>query len=100
MALKRVAAGGSGNGAASYVAPLPMATVAPRVAVTNEEKATEARMLVSDLLEIGMVQRKAYEEAQRRAAAGGDGDTPTPATSAAPSAQTAQPASTAKPATP
>lgn len=30
----------------------------------------EARMLVSDLLEIGMAQRKAYEEAQRRAAAG------------------------------
>ena len=27
-------------------------------------------MLVSDLLEIGMAQRKAYEEAQRRAAAG------------------------------
>ncbi len=29
----------------------------------------EARMLVSDLLEIGMVQRKAYEEAQKKAAA-------------------------------
>lgn len=29
----------------------------------------EARMLVSDLLEIGMAQRKAYEEAQKKAAA-------------------------------
>ncbi len=29
---------------------------------------TEARMLVSDLLEIGMAQRRAYEEAQRKAA--------------------------------
>jgi hypothetical protein len=27
----------------------------------------EARMLVSDLLEIGMQQRKAYEEAQKKA---------------------------------
>jgi hypothetical protein len=42
------------------------------------EQEREARMLVSDLLEIGMQQRKAYEEAQKRkgnAAAGG----PTPA---------------------
>ena len=31
---------------------------------------TEARMLVSDLLEIGMAQRRAYEEAQRKAASG------------------------------
>ena len=30
---------------------------------------TEARMLVSDLLEIGMQQRKAYEEAQKKAEA-------------------------------
>ncbi len=29
---------------------------------------TEARMLVSDLLEIGMAQRRAYEEAQRKSA--------------------------------
>ena len=34
---------------------------------TKEEQEREARMLVSDLLEIGMRQRKAYEEAQRKA---------------------------------
>jgi hypothetical protein len=39
---------------------------------------TEARMLVSDLLEIGMAQRKAYEEAQRKAAEG-KSDQPAPA---------------------
>ena len=32
--------------------------------MTNEEKATDARMLVSDLLEIGLIQRKAYEKAK------------------------------------
>lgn len=37
--------------------------------VTKEEQEREARMLVSDLLEIGMRQRKAYEEEQRKAAA-------------------------------
>lgn len=38
------------------------------VAITeNEQKENEARMLVSDLMEIGMQQRKAYEEAQRNA---------------------------------
>jgi hypothetical protein len=45
-------------------APLPSAGVALNVALTEEEKATEARMLVSDLLEIGMEQRKAYAEKQ------------------------------------
>lgn len=35
----------------------------------TEEKEREARMLVSDLLEIGMQQRKAYEEAQKKKAA-------------------------------
>lgn len=38
----------------------------PQTEVQKQE--TEARMLVSDLLEIGMAQRKAYEEAQRKAA--------------------------------
>jgi hypothetical protein len=37
---------------------------------------TEARMLVSDLLEIGIAQRKAYEDAQRRAAEGKSGQPP------------------------
>ena len=74
LALKVSASGlGKANGQTGVAplpaAPLPMATMAPRVAVTDEQKATEARMLVSDLLEIGMVQRKAYEEAQRQAAA-------------------------------
>ena len=41
---------------------------AATTALTDEEKAREARMLVSDLLEIGMQQRKAYEDAQRKAA--------------------------------
>ena len=50
---------GPAGGAMPQVAPL----------VTREEKEREARMLVSDLLEIGMRQRKAYEEAQRKAAA-------------------------------
>jgi len=42
---------------------------------------SDARMLVSDLLEIGMAQRKAYEEAHRRAAQGGGsaGAPPAPA---------------------
>lgn len=49
--------------------------------VAHQEQ--EARMLVSDLLEIGMAQRKAYEEAQKKAAqSGGDGAAaaPPPAT--------------------
>ncbi len=46
--------------------PLPSAGLAERVPLTNEEKATEARMLVSDLLEIGMIQRKAYDEAKKQ----------------------------------
>lgn len=46
--------------------PLPSAGVALPVPLTNDEKATEARMLVSDLLEIGMIQRKAYAEAKQQ----------------------------------
>lgn len=41
-------------------------------AVVKQE--TEARMLVSDLLEIGMAQRRAYEEAQRRSGSGSPTD--------------------------
>jgi hypothetical protein len=33
------------------------------------QQETEARMLVSDLLEIGIQQRKAYEDAQKKAEA-------------------------------
>ncbi|MBI5381805.1 MAG: hypothetical protein HZA31_07890 [Opitutae bacterium] len=50
---------GPAGGALPPVAPL----------LTREAQEREARMLVSDLLEIGMRQRKAYEEAQRKAAA-------------------------------
>lgn len=69
LSLKSSPKVGSFSGGGQFVAPppLPVAAVAPRVAVTDEEKATEARMLVSDLLEIGMLQRQAYEEAQRTA---------------------------------
>lgn len=41
----------------------------PAPILTQAEQEREARMLVSDLLEIGLQQRKAYEEAQRKAAA-------------------------------
>ncbi len=54
------------NTAALPSGPLPSAGVAQQVALTDDEKATEARMLVSDLLEIGMIQRKAYQEAQTK----------------------------------
>lgn len=64
------------------VAPAPASTTAPATppndpaANTPQARARqeeEARMLVSDLLEIGIAQRKAYEDAQRRAAAGQSG---------------------------
>ena len=64
------------------VIPQPVTAAGPAAAVTQppvdvptapmsvqEEKEMEARMLVTDLLEIGQRQRKAYEEAQRQAAA-------------------------------
>jgi hypothetical protein len=61
--------------------PEPAPTGPPRPE-TQLKQETEARMLVSDLLEIGMAQRKAYEEAQRRAA---EGNTqPPPASSPTP----------------
>jgi hypothetical protein len=50
-------------------ATVPIAPVVPLPPPsTPAEAEREARMLVSDLLEIGMQQRKAYEEAQRKAA--------------------------------
>ena len=55
---------------------------------TREEQEREARMLVSDLMEIGMRQRKAYEEAQRAAKAeaanSGANAAPQPATKTTP----------------
>ena len=50
---------------------LSAVTIPPPPATVQEEKETEARMLVTDLLEIGQEQRRAYEEAQRKAAAKG-----------------------------
>lgn len=70
--------GGAAGAAAATAQPAAANTPPPAPntpeSITRQE--TEARMLVSDLLEIGMVQRKAYEEAQRKAA---QGDSPTPA---------------------
>ena len=43
--------------------PRPAATGSP------EQEQREARMLVSDLLEIGVQQRKAYQDAKQKAAA-------------------------------
>lgn len=50
-------------------APPPAATVVkgPATPEVQAKQEVEARMLVSDLLEIGMAQRKAYEEAQKKA---------------------------------
>jgi hypothetical protein len=42
----------------------------PAVAGTPEQEQREARMLVSDLLEIGVQQRKAYQDAKQKAASG------------------------------
>lgn len=71
--------------AAPTVAPAPMPAVTPPPAdapppppMTDEEKANEARMLVSDLLEIGLRQRQAYEAAQREANARAARNNPPP----------------------
>ncbi|MSU50229.1 MAG: hypothetical protein EXS37_14280 [Opitutus sp.] len=60
---------------ANQPAAKPEAPATPEAQVRQE---TEARMLVSDLLEIGMAQRKAYEEAQRKASEGANAQTPPP----------------------
>jgi hypothetical protein len=48
-------------------APAPDAPASPATAARDQR---EARMLVSDLLEIGVQQRKAYQDAKQRAASG------------------------------
>lgn len=55
------------SGASAAIVPVAPAVPLPPPS-TPAEAEREARMLVSDLLEIGMQQRKAYEEAQRKAA--------------------------------
>lgn len=69
---------GTGTGQAGMtISAAPAAPAAPDTPEsTRIRQETEARMLVSDLLEIGMAQRKAYEEAQRKAASG---ENPAPA---------------------
>jgi hypothetical protein len=57
------------NTVAAPASPSIAGTVEPAPLLTQAEQEREARMLVSDLLEIGLQQRKAYEEAQRKAAA-------------------------------
>lgn len=52
--------------------PPPPTSGAPATPEVQARQETEARMLVSDLLEIGMAQRRAYEEAQRRTGEGSD----------------------------
>lgn len=71
--------------------PKPEAPATPESQVKAE---TEARMLVSDLLEIGMAQRKAYEEAQKRAA---EGNATPPANSATTTAAGTTPAPATQP---
>lgn len=56
--------------------PADGTAAATATAGSEEDQAREARMLVTDLLEIGMQQRKAYEEAQRKAAAERNGEKP------------------------
>jgi len=72
------------------VTPAPVVPSGPPTPETQAKQETEARMLVSDLLEIGMAQRRAYEEAQRKAAEPGGGNSP-----ATPSPDTPPPAGTA-----
>ena len=48
--------------------PGPVDASKIKAPVTREEKETEARMLVSDMLDISMRQRKAYEAAKKKAA--------------------------------
>lgn len=56
--------------AAPAATPPPAKPETPATPEAVAKAETEARMLVSDLLEIGMAQRKAYEEQQRKLAEG------------------------------
>jgi hypothetical protein len=73
------------SAAAPVAAPKPEGPATPPSIAKQEE---DARMLVSDLLEIGMAQRKEYEEKQKRAASGEQNAASTPPPAPAP----AQPA--------
>jgi hypothetical protein len=56
----------AGGGLVASLVPAPTGPATPQ-SVANDQR--EARMLVSDLLEIGVQQRKAYQDAKLKAAA-------------------------------
>ncbi|HEY1849370.1 MAG TPA: hypothetical protein VGG37_09195, partial [Opitutaceae bacterium] len=56
---------------AAPIASAPRASGAPETTTAAAQDQREARMLVSDLLEIGAQQRKAYQEAKQREAQAG-----------------------------
>ena len=92
------------NVASTQVSASP--AIAPQTPATTPDAQTrarqeeEARMLVSDLLEIGIAQRRAYEEAQRKAA-GQTANPPAPGqTTTPPEAQPAPPAQAPAPVPP
>jgi hypothetical protein len=66
LALRQPSVAAASGATVATVAVAPMVPLPPPSSPQQAER--EARMLVSDLLEIGMQQRKAYEEAQRKAA--------------------------------
>jgi hypothetical protein len=70
LELRREAAGGGSFG--SFVpAPVYLTGPAPRpLSAEAARKQREARMLVADLMDIGMRERQANEEAERQAAQG------------------------------
>ncbi len=69
-----VAVAPTGQPTLSFPPPIPPVGASPggakpgQPAMTRADKEREARMLVSDLMEIGMRQRQAYEAAQKKAA--------------------------------
>lgn len=70
------AAIGTMNAVQAQAAPPSSPPSGPPTPELVAKQESDARMLVSDLLEIGMAQRKAYEEAHRRAAQGGAAGVP------------------------
>jgi hypothetical protein len=70
------------------------ATPTTATAQTRARQEEEARMLVSDLLEIGIAQRKAYEDAQKKAA------TQSQSSNSGPNSSNGQPAATSTNSTP
>jgi hypothetical protein len=71
------------SGALPPLAPNPSQVSIRPVGNTGEQE-REARMLVSDLLEIGMQQRKAYQEAQKKVQQTAPGLNPNPSPSLTP----------------